>query len=341
MRFAFIDAEKESYPLTVLCRVMQVTRSGYYGWRNRKPSAREQRDATLLGSIRAFHEASRRRYGSPRIWDDLREAGEAVSQKRVERLMRQNGLFGKHRRRFKPATTDSQHDRPVAPNLLNRQFEAERPNVTWSSDITQLSTPEGWLYLAIVLDVFARTVVGWAMSERITRHLVLNAVNMAILNRRPDPGLIFHSDRGVQYAADDTATLLTRHGIQPSMSGVGCCYDNAVSESFFATLKVELGEVFPSRSQARSDVFQFIETYYNPYRRHSFNGNISPLDCEAFFAQHGRRPTGVKDLLAERAKVGIQSNAPVEGAPSHVSQPIQPVCTAVQAQCREVHILSI
>jgi len=298
MRFRFIDAEKHIYPLAMLCRVMQVTRSGYYAWRIRKPSARSQRDAELLAKIRTFHQASDKSYGSPRIYDDLRADRQKVSEKRVARLMRDNGIVGKHRRKFKP-TTDSNHDLPVAPNLLKQQFDVPRPNVAWSSDITQLATPEGWLYMVVVLDLFARVVVGWALRNDITRHLVLEAVRMAIAARRPPEGLIFHSDKGSQYAAKDTEKLLEAHGITPSMSGTGNCFDNAVSESFFSGFKNELGDTFPSRKQGRTDAFVFIETYYNPYRRHSFNGNISPLDCEAFFARNGRRPTGVKDLLAE------------------------------------------
>lgn len=298
MRFKFIDAEKPNYPLAMLCRVMQVSRGGYYMWRNRKPSARSRRDAELLEKIRTFYKASGNNYGSPRIYDDLRADREQVSEKRVARLMQQNGIVGKHRRKF-TRTTDSNHELPVAPNLLNQQFNVPQPDVVWSSDITQLATPEGWLYLAVVLDLFARRVVGWALRNDITRHLVLEAVEMAIAARRPPSGLIFHSDRGSQYAANDTEKLLRAHGLTPSMSGVGNCYDNAVTESFFSGFKNELGDTFPSRRQGRSDAFVFIETYYNPRRRHSFNGNISPVDCEAFFVRNGRRPTGVKDLLAE------------------------------------------
>jgi transposase InsO family protein len=336
MRFKFIDAEKVSYPLTLLCRVMQVTRGGYYAWAGREPSAHSQRDAELLVKIRQFHKASRQRYGSPRIYDDLRGDKEAVGKKRVERLMREHNIVGKHRRKFQ-CTTDSNHDRPVAPNLLNQRFEAPRPDTVWSSDITQLRTPEGWLYLAVVLDLFARFVVGWALRRDITRQLVLDAVTMAIQRRKPDPGLIFHSDQGSQYAADDTETLLRRHGMTPSMSGVGNCYDNAVSESFFSGFKIELGDTFPSRSQGRTDTFEFIETYYNPYRRHSFNGNLSPRDCEAFFARNGRRPTGVKDLLAEDTCAAAVNNSQGKGAPSPAPALILPPFTAVQIQCTGGH----
>ena len=317
MRFKFIDAQKASYPLTVLCRVMQVSRGGSYAWASRAPSAHSQRDAAHLAKFRAFHKASRQRYGSPRIFDDLREAKEAVSRKRVERLMRQHNLVGKHRRKFR-CTTDSNHDHEVVPNLLNQQFEAPAPDAVWSSDITQLRTPQGWLYLAVVLDLFARFVVGWAVRHDITRQLVLDAVMMAIGRRNPERGLVFHSDQGSQYAADDTAALLRRHGMIPSMSGVGNCYDNAVSESFFSGFKVELGDTFPSRRQGRSDTFEFIETYYNPYRRHSFNGNVSPRDAEAFYARNGRRPTGVLDLVAEKNRCA-PIHAGESGGPSSAS----------------------
>jgi transposase InsO family protein len=212
----------------------------------------------------------------------------------------------------------------VAPNLLKRHFEASRPDVVWTSDITQLRTPEGWLYLAIVLDLFARVVVGFALRADITRQLVLDAVRMAIDSRHPDKGLIFHSDRGSQYAAADTETLLRTHGMTPSMSGVGCCYDNAVSESFFSSLKIELGDTFPSRRQGCTDIFEFIETFFNPVRRHSFNANISPRDCEAFFARHGRRPTGVKDLLGQYAGDIAVMSSQVEATPSRVSGLVHP-----------------
>jgi len=227
MRFEFIEAEKHNYPLAMLCRVMQVTRGGYYAWCTREPSARSQRDVELLAKIRSFYEASGKRYGSPRIYDDLRADREQVSEKRAARLMRENGIVGKHRRKFK-STTDSDHDLSVAPNLLNQQFDVPQPNVVWASDITQLATPEGRLYMAVVLDLFARVVVGWALRNDITRHLVLEAVRMAIDARRPSEGLIFHSDKGSQYAANDTEKLLVAHGITPSMSGTGNCFDNGV-----------------------------------------------------------------------------------------------------------------
>lgn len=285
--------------MVILCRVMNVTRSGFYAWVKRGRSARAKRDQQLLEMIRTFHKASKGRYGSPRIFDDLRDDGERVGRKRVERLMRHNGIAGKRRRKF-TSTTNSDHDKKVAPNLLKQQFDVVRPDAVWASDITQLWTPEGWWYLAVVLDLFARYVVGWAMSSRIKKQLVLDAVLMALLRRQPRSSLIFHSDRGSQYAADDTEKLLVTNGLTPSMSGKGNCYDNAVSESFFSRLKEELGDSFPSRDQAGADLFEYIEVFFNRRRRHSYNGNVSPLECEQFYALHGRRPAGVLDLVANR-----------------------------------------
>ncbi len=316
VRFQFIEAEKANYPVVILCRVMNVTRSGFYAWVKRGTSAKAKRDQQLLEKIKVFHKASKKRYGSPRIFDDLRDDSEHVGKKRVERLMRHNGIVGKRRRRF-TCTTNSNHDKKVAPNLLKQQFDVVRPDAVWASDITQLHTPEGWWYLAIVLDLFARFVVGWAMSSRIKQQLVLDAVSMALLRRQPNSSLIFHSDRGSQYAADDTEKLLVTNGITPSMSGKGNCYDNAVSESFFSRLKDELGDSFPSRDQAGTDLFEYIEVFFNRRRRHSYNGNVSPLECEQFYARHGRRPAGVLDLVANR-EPGARIISPDEGAPIHV-----------------------
>ena len=316
MRFRFIKAEKENYPVVVLCRVMNVATSGFYAWLKRGKSEYAKRDERLLDKIKQFHRASKGRYGSPRIYDDLRIEGERVGKKRVERLMRDNGIVGKRRRKF-TCTTNSNHGKKVAPNLLKQQFDVDRPDAVWASDITQLWTPEGWWYLAIVLDLFARYVVGWAMSSRIKRQLVLDAVTMALLRRKPLPGLIFHSDRGSQYAANDTEKLLVTNGLTPSMSGRGNCYDNAVSESFFGRLKEELGDSFPSRKQAGADVFEYIEVFYNRRRRHSHNGNLTPLECEQFYAFHERRPAGVVDLMASRSAGGLISLAG-EGSPIRV-----------------------
>lgn len=328
MRFAFIEAEKARYPVTVLCRVMAVSTSGYYAWRNRRPSARAVRDLELSQKIVAFHKASNGRYGSPRIHTDLLADNERVSKKRVERLMRQSGIAGRRSRKFR-RTTDSNHNQYVAPNLLQRQFHVSRPDRVWSSDITQLCTPEGWLYLAVVLDLFARYVVGWAVSERNTRHLVLDAVRMALGRRAPEEGLIFHSDKGTQYAAADTAELLKQQGLRPSMSGTGNCFDNAVSESFFARFKEELGDTFPSRHQARLDCFEFIEVFFNRHRRHSYNSQLTPLETEQYYARHGRRPSGIDDLLAERRSLSSVGGQGKGGAvPS--AQLRCTVCTSVE-----------
>jgi transposase InsO family protein len=334
VRFSFVDAEKAHYPITVLCRVMGVSTSGYYAWANRRPSARARRDLELTKKILAFHRASRGNYGSPRIYTDLLAARERVGRKRVERLMRQSGIEGKRSRKFR-CTTDSTHSKPVAPNLLKQRFDVDRPNVVWSSDITQLATPEGWLYLAVVLDLFARYVVGWALSHRITRHLVLDAVKMALGRRRPEPRLVFHSDKGSQYAAGDTRELLDAHGLRPSMSGTGNCFDNAVSESFFGRFKEELGDTFPSRQQARLDCFDYIEIFFNRQRRHSYNAYLTPLDTEQFFARHGRRPRGIDDLLAEDWPL-VSLHATRGGGAVPSAQPCYPIRTAVRLSAREV-----
>lgn len=333
MRFAFIEAEKACYPVTLLCRVMAVSTSGFYAWLDRRASARVQRDRELTKKILAFHKASKGNYGSPRIHTDLVADNERVGKKRVERLMRHSGIKGKRSRKFR-CTTNSKHSKHVAPNLLQQQFDVERPNSVWASDITLLATPEGWLYLAVVLDLFARYVVGWALSERITRHLVLDAVGMALGRRRPEPGLIFHSDKGSQYAATDTQELLDKHRLRPSMSGTGNCFDNAVSESFFGRFKEELGDTFPSRHQARLDCFEHIEVFYNRQRRHSYNGHLTPLETEQYYGRHGRRPHGIDDLLAERQALAIPGRSGKGGAvPS--TQACHRIFTAVQLCAEE------
>lgn len=333
MRFAFIAAEKVFYPITILCRVMGVSTSGFYAWLNRPASARTQRDQELTKKIVTFHKTSGGKYGSPRIHTDLLADSERVGKKRVERLMRQSGIKGKRTRKFR-CTTNSKHSKHVAPNLLQQQFDVDRPDIVWASDITQLATPEGWLYLAVVLDLFARYVVGWALSERITRHLVLDAVSMALERRRPEAGLIFHSDKGSQYAATDTKKLIEKHGLRPSMSGTGNCYDNAVSEAFFGRFKEELGDTFPSRHQARLDCFEHIEVFYNRQRRHSYNGHLTPLETEQYYGRHGRRPQGIADLLAEREALTLLAHPEqTNDVPSTLA--CYPNCTAVQLGAEE------
>ncbi len=281
MRFRFIEAEKALYPIRLLCRCLAVSRSGYYAWRKRPVCARDKQDARLRVEISASHSASRRTYGSPRILRDLREDGHRVSRKRVARLMRDLGLEGRRKRRFR-ATTDSQHRFPVAPNLLKRDFDVEAPNTAWVTDITYLATLEGWLYLAVILDLFSRRVVGYAMSERIDRELVLEALRVALMNRPGARDLIHHSDRGSQYASQDYRDALDEAGITCSMSRRGNCWDNAVAESFFGTLKMELLYELPlqTRSATRSAVADYIETFYNVRRRHSSLDYQSPVEFE-------------------------------------------------------------
>ena len=288
MRFRFIEAEKALYPIRLLCRCLAVSRSGYYAWRRRPVSARVKQDARLRVEIAASHAASRRTYGSPRILRDLREEGHRVSRKRVARLMRELGLEGRRKRRFR-ATTDSQHRFPVAPNVLMRDFDVEAPNTVWLTDITYLATLEGWLYLAVILDLFSRRVVGYAMSERIDRALVLEALRKALVQRSGTRDLIHHSDRGSQYASHDYRDALDQAGITCSMSRRGDCWDNAVAESFFGTLKMELLYELPlqTRSATRSAVVDYIETFYNVRRRHSSLDYRSPLEFELKNGEHG------------------------------------------------------
>jgi transposase InsO family protein len=281
MRFRFIDAEKADYPIRLLCRCLAVSRSGYYAWQERPVSARAKQDARLKVEIAASHSASRRTYGSPRIERDLREEGHHVSRKRVARLMRELGLEGRRKRRFR-ATTDSKHRFPVAPNLLMREFDVEAPNTAWITDITYLATLEGWLYLAVILDLFSRRVVGYAMSERINRELVLEALRKALMHRPETRDLIHHSDRGSQYASHDYRNALDQAGITCSMSRRGNCWDNAVAESFFGTLKMELLYELPlqTRSATRNAVADYIEAFYNIRRRHSSLDYQSPVEFE-------------------------------------------------------------
>ncbi len=288
MRFRFIKAEKAHYPIRLLCRCLAVSRSGYYAWRGRAPSARVQEDARLRVEVAVSHSASRRTYGSPRILRDLREDGHRVSRKRVARLMRELGLEGRRKRRFR-ATTDSQHRFPVAPNVLMRDFEVDAPDTAWVTDITYLATLEGWLYLAVILDLFSRRVVGYAMSEQIDRALVLEALGKALKQRPGARDLVHHSDRGSQYASHDYREALDQAGITCSMSRRGDCWDNAVAESFFATLKMELLYELPlqTRSETRSAVADYIETFYNVRRRHSSLGYQSPVEFELQHGVHG------------------------------------------------------
>ncbi len=281
MRFAFIAAEKAIYPVRVLCRVLQVTRSGFYAWLGRRPSPRAQANARLQLAIRASHVQSRRNYGSPRVQRDLVAQGFKTSRNRVARQMRAMGLVARRPKRFR-VTTDSNHKHRVATNVLNREFAVAGPNQAWVTDITYLWTREGWLYLAVVLDLFARRVVGWAMAEHLRTSLALEALHQALGRRLPAPGLVHHSDRGCQYASDAYRKVLKGHGLVCSMSRKANCWDNAVAESFFSTLKMELihRRTWDDRATARLAVAEYIECFYNSERRHSTLDYHSPAEHE-------------------------------------------------------------
>lgn len=280
MRFQFIDDHCAEFPVRLMCRVLEVSRSGFYAWRERPPSAREMANKKLLEEIKVVHKQSRGRYGSPRIYEALLQLEIRCSRKRVARLMRQHGIRAKGRRRRK-VTTDSRPDRPSAPNRLAQDFTAKAPNQKWCADITYVATREGWLYLAIIIDLYSRLIVGWALRDNLSRHLVLAALGMATRRRRPQPGLIHHSDRGSQYTSSDYQDALADWKIQSSMSGAGNCYDNAPAESWFATLKVEcVDAVYNSKAEARTILFEYMEVFYNRQRLHSQLGYMSPVNFE-------------------------------------------------------------
>ena len=271
--------------MRLMCRVLSVSPSGFYAAQRRVPSSRARRDEALRLKVRAAHTRSRRRYGAPRVHAELQAQGEQVGKKRVARLMREDGLVARRRRRF-VRTTDSRHNHPIAPNLLDRQFGVEQvagPNRVWVSDLTYVPTREGWLYLATVLDLASRRVVGWAMRETLEAELALAALRMALADRRPAPGLVHHSDRGSQYACSDYRALLDAHGLVASMSKKADCWDNAVAESFFASLETELilESDWLTRDAARQAIFEYIEAWYNRERRHSSLGYRSPVHYEA------------------------------------------------------------
>jgi putative transposase len=280
VKFAWIAGEKASFKVSELCRALDVAPSGYYAWCRRPESAHAKRDRQLKVLVRASFDASKHRYGSPRIYEDLLEQDVRVSRKRVIRLMQEDGLRARHRKRFK-CTTMSDHDQPVAANLLARQFTASAPNRRWVGDTTEFVIGEsGKLYLAAVLDLFSRFVVGWAVSAVNDRHLTLKALGMALKRRCPDTGLLHHSDQGCTYASEDYQRTLDVYGITCSMSRRGNCYDNAVMEAFFSSLKSETADRFPSCGEAKMELFDYIEVFYNQRRRHSTLGQISPAEFE-------------------------------------------------------------
>lgn len=264
-----------------MCRILNVSESGFYAWQRRPASARAEANAVLLEQIRRVHQDSRQTYGSPRVHAALRRQGIVCNHKRVERLMRRHQIRGCDRRRRRPRTTDSHHAYPIAANLLQRDFTATAPNRKWLGDITYIDTLEGTLYLASLEDVFSRQIVGWAMAERMESGLVEQALRMALTRRQPGAGLWHHSDQGSQYASDDYRALLAAHDITVSMSDVGDCYDNAMKESFFATLKTECATgPFATRAVARTTIFEYIEVFYNRQRLHSALGYRSPEQFE-------------------------------------------------------------
>lgn len=279
MKFDFIDAKKASFPVSKLCKVLGVSRSGYYASRTRPPSERSVEDAKLTVLIREAYERNRRIYGSPKLHVALKKQQVCVGRKRVMRLMKREGIVGRVRRRYR-STTMSEHYQPIAANLLDRQFEASAPNQRWVGDTTELLTPSGRLYLAAIIDLFSRFVVGWAVSAMNNRHLTLRALEMALKRRCPDPGLLHHSDRGSTYASDDYQAALDARGITCSMSRRGNCYDNAAMESWFSTLKSELGERFESAADAKHELFDYIEVFYNQQRMHSAIEYASPAEFE-------------------------------------------------------------
>jgi putative transposase len=281
VRFAFIRRYEGEFRLTRMCRVLSVTRQGYYAWKRRSLSTRRVTDTRLLVEIRAIYERSRRSYGSPRIHWCLRRAGYRVSEKRVARLMAEAGLRAKRSRRFR-VTTDSRYTRSVHGNVLSRDFAVGAPNRAWAGDITYLWTGEGWLYLAVVLDVGTRRVVGWSLRESLRTELVTGALDMALGVRAVSPGLICHSDRGSQYGSQDVTDMLQRYRLRGSMSRKGNCWDNAVVESFFATLKTERvhGTRWATRAEAKSAIVQWIEGWYNRERIHTSLNNLCPVEFE-------------------------------------------------------------
>lgn len=281
MRYAFISAEKANYPLTLLCRVMKVAASGYYAWARSFKSGRQTENEKLIPIVREISRESDATYGERRIAEALCARGIPCGRVRAASLMRLAGVSVKRKKKFR-VTTDSRHKLPVAPNLLGRDFEAAEPNQTWVSDITYVWTREGWLYLATVLDLFSRQVVGWAMSNRINKELVMDAFKMATWSRRPGSGLILHTDRGSQYCSDAFQKLLKSSGAISSMSRKGDCWDNAVAESFFGTLKTERisWRSYQTREEAKRDIVDYLEMFYNSKRLHSYLGYVSPRQFE-------------------------------------------------------------
>jgi transposase InsO family protein len=289
MRFQFIEDSRDDFPVTLMCKGLDVSPSGYYAWRERPPSAREMANQELVKKIETVYNDNHGVYGSPRIYRELKDQGIACSENRIARLMRLRGLRAKQSKSFK-TTTKRNKAHPVAQNLVKRDFTANRPNQKWLSDITYIPTQEGWLYLAAILDLYTRGIVGWAMSDRMTSDLTISALEMALHQRQPEAGLILHSDQGSQYTDQAYQAMLKDHGIVASMNGVGTWYDNAPMESFFGTLKSEwvYHHLYRTRDEAKADVFFYIESFYNRRRRHSALDYLSPLAYEQLFHERER-----------------------------------------------------
>jgi putative transposase len=282
MRYRAIQEHDRRYPIRLMCRALAVSAAGYYAWRARPESPRSIQARTLLSAIRVVHQESRETYGSPRVWEVLLKQGHHIGEHRVARLMRVEGIRAKTMKKWRP-TTQSQHRLPVAANILDRAFTVQAPNRVWAGDLTYVWTLEGWLYLAVLLDLYSRRVVGWAMGQRLTVELAEQALTMALANRAPTVGLLHHSDRDSQYAATSYQRMLAAYGLRPSMSRKGNCWDNACVESFFGTLKRELvhHRRYATRDEATRDIFEYIEVFYNRQRRHSTLGYHSPAEYEA------------------------------------------------------------
>ncbi|MFW6030288.1 MAG: IS3 family transposase [Halanaerobiales bacterium] len=279
--YGFIRDHSDKFTVVKMCQVLEVSRSGYYKWLNRKPSKNKKLNEELKLKIAEIYWQNSGRYGSPRIYEKLCKMGYAINIKRITRLMKIMGLKAIQKRKFK-RTTNSDHTLPLKENLLKRKFDIDKPNKVWVSDITYISTKEGWLYLAVIIDLYSRKVVGYSMAKRINADLIITAIKMAINNRNPEPGLIFHSDRGSQYASYKVQRLLKKHDIRSSMSRKADCWDNAVAESFFGTLKTELvyHNKYLTRNQARLNIFEYIAIYYNNVRMHSYLNYMSPKNYE-------------------------------------------------------------
>lgn len=282
MRYHFINRLKKAYPIVLMCKVLKVRRSSYYAWKNRSSSQQAEKNKKLIPLVRQIHKESGGTYGTRRISKALQAMGIPCGRSRARTLMKMAGIVAKQKKKFR-VTTDSKHNLPVAPNLLDRKFDVEKPNHFWVSDITYVWTAQGWLYLAVIIDLFSRQIVGWSINSRINRKLVADALRMAVWHRKPAPGLIFHSDRGSQYCSNDFQKLLKTYKMICSMSRKGNCWDNAVAESFFGSLKMEriFHRNYQTREEARRDIIDYIEMFYNSRRIHSYLGYVSPREFES------------------------------------------------------------